>query len=71
MKESLEHGIKVLEYVALGTTDKMEILFWQQKGDETKVTEIKNRIHQRIKEWKTWDPVSFVHMNGEDMLEDL
>ena len=71
LKESLEHGIKVLEYVALGTTDKMEILFWQQKGDETKVTEIKNRIHQRIKEWKTWDPVSFVHMNGEDMLEDL
>lgn len=74
-KTDLCHGIAVERYVALGTADKLEAIFWRRKvkperAAKAKLAAVEERITTRLREWKAWDPESYTAMNAQDMSDD-
>jgi hypothetical protein len=70
-KMDMLNGVKVLQYIALSTTDKMEAIFWKEKGDLSEFTLVKARIIERLAEWEAIHPESFISMNADDALKDM
>lgn len=64
-------GVQVLQNIALSTTDKMEAIFWKETGDLSKFTLVKSRIIERLAQWESFHPESFISMNAEDALKDM
>jgi hypothetical protein len=73
--EGLKDGARVEQYVALSNTDKMEMIFLLQQEKAGKdvsdsVTEVKQRIEERLRVWKDWDAASYEDMEAEAVVED-
>jgi hypothetical protein len=73
--QGLKDGARVERYVALSSTDKMEIFFLLQRrkaGDNVRdaIAELKQRMEERIKEWQEWDSDSYDDMEGKAVFED-
>jgi len=73
--QGLKDGARVERYVALSSTDKMEMFFLLQRrkaGDNVRdaIAELKKRMEERIKEWKEWDLDSYDYMEGKAIMED-
>jgi hypothetical protein len=73
--QGLKDGARVERYVALSTTDKMEMFFLLQRrkaGDNARdaIAELKKRMEERIEEWKEWDLDSYDDMEGKAIMED-
>ncbi|MBD3377938.1 hypothetical protein GF406_23110 [candidate division KSB1 bacterium] len=69
--DALKIGIRVEQFVALGTTDKMEAIYWQQKNNALQFERIVQKLKQHQKEWQVFHPESYDSMNGEDLLKDI
>ena len=69
-RKGLKDGIRVERYQALGTADKTEAIFWKNQPNSHKMAEVVVRIKGRLKEWKAWDPDSYLAMHAENMLRD-
>jgi hypothetical protein len=72
--QGLKDGARVEHYVALATTDKMEVIFLQQsrKAGHTVAVSLQNlreRMDRRAQQWKACHPESFESMEGEEMFE--
>ncbi len=70
--EGLKDGARVEQYVALSSTDKMEMMYLlqQRSSDEDvgkDISEVKKRMKQRAQEWREWDSESYEDMQGEDV----
>jgi hypothetical protein len=70
-KKDMLSGVKVLQYIALSTTDKMEAIFWNEESDLSEFLLVKSRIIERLAEWEAFHPESFISMNAEDALKDM
>jgi hypothetical protein len=73
--QGLKDGARVERYVALSSTDKMEMFFLLQRrkaGDNVRdaIAELKKRMEERMKEWKKWDLDSYDDMEGDATMED-
>ena len=71
----LKRGARVQRYVALSTTDKMEIIFLLQQKDagvnvDNQLRNVEKRMKQRADEWSAWDPQSYEDMDGTAAFED-
>ena len=74
--QGLKEGAKIEHYVALATADKMEAIFLRQsrKAGQNVVAALqtlKERMDRQAQQWKTWHPVSFEAMEGEEMFEQF
>ena len=69
-RKGLKDGIRVERYQALGTADKTEAIFWKNQPNSHKMAEVVVRIKGRLKEWKDWNPDSYLAMHAENMLRD-
>jgi len=73
--QGLKDGARVERYVALSSTDKMEMLFLlgkRKSGQNVSdaIDEVRRRMEKRIEEWKEWDLGSYDDMEGKGILED-
>ena len=73
--QGLEDGARVERYVALSSTDKMEMFFLLQRwkaGDNVTdaIAKLKQRMEERIREWKEWNLDSYDDMEGKAVMED-
>jgi hypothetical protein len=73
--QGLKDGARVERYVALSTTDKMEMYFLLQRrkaGDNVRdaIAELKKRMEERNNKWKEWNPDSYDDMEGKAIMED-
>ncbi len=72
--QRLKDGARVEQYVALSSTDKMEMFFLihqQMNGGNVSeaINQVRQRMEERVQEWKDWDEDSFEYMQGEDVFE--
>ncbi len=73
-KQSLKDGARVQYYVALSSTDKMEMYYLielQYSGEtvDGAIAEVKQRMEVRANEWEDWDADSFDDMQGDDVFD--
>lgn len=73
--DELKRGARVHRYVALSTTDKMEIIFLLQQKEggvnvDNQLRTVEKRMRQRADEWSAWDPQSYEDMDGTAAFED-
>ena len=73
--QGLKDGARVERYIALSSTDKMEMLFLLQRRKSGQnvsdaIDKVKRRMEERIEEWKEWDHISYDDMEGKAVLED-
>jgi hypothetical protein len=73
--QGFKDGARVERYVALSSTDKMEMLFLLQRRKSGQnvsdaIDKVKRRMEKRIDEWKEWDDSSYDDMEGKAVLED-
>lgn len=69
--QTLKDGARVERNTALSSTNKMEMIFLEQKSEAGEdvmdaMNEVSERMIQLADDWRTWDPQSYEAMQGNE-----
>jgi len=68
---SLKTAILIEQHISLGTTDKMEAIFWKDQENLHEYKKVIVRLNERQEKWRRFHPESYESMNGNDLLEHI
>jgi hypothetical protein len=69
--DALLTGIRIEQYVATGTINKMEAIYWSQQNNTQQFEQMFQELKQQQKAWQDFHLESYNSMNGKDLIKDV